>query len=161
MPPCFCYAQDESKSVAITTKSVTIKEKPVDGEGPSLTVIGKINVDKYKCVTKNITADEVIITDERIDHINKRHPGDYEIIEPYLQEVLDEPDYILKDEKQCNTGLVLKQVFRDGLRVQVVLRLHTTSDVQDYKNSILSAWRISESRWNNYLKNRKILYKRR
>lgn len=33
--------------------------------------VGKIDREIYKCITKDIVTDEVIITDERIGHIKK------------------------------------------------------------------------------------------
>ena len=36
--------------------------------------IGKIDIEKYKCVTEDIRTDEVIITDKQIEHIKFRHP---------------------------------------------------------------------------------------
>lgn len=119
--------------------------------------ICRLDKEIYKCVTNDIATDEVIITDERISHIKSHHPGHFEIIEPFLQIAINSPDYILKDAK--NTGLILKQVTENGLRFQMVLRLHTSADSDGYKNSIISAWKISESRWNNYINNREILYK--
>lgn len=40
--------------------------------------VGRINRDIYKCITEDLVTDEVIITDERIQHIKERHPDDYE-----------------------------------------------------------------------------------
>ena len=40
--------------------------------------IGKLNKELYQVVTADIDSDEVIITDERIEHIALHHPGDYE-----------------------------------------------------------------------------------
>lgn len=40
--------------------------------------VGKINIDIFKCVTEDIITNEVIITDERIEHIKDHHPNDYE-----------------------------------------------------------------------------------
>lgn len=121
--------------------------------------IGKIDVEKYKCITNDIATDEVIITNERIQHIKDGHNGDFEEIQPHLKEILKSPDYILEDSSRKNTGLILKQFSQNDLRVQMVLRVHTSVDKKEYKNSIISAWKISESRWKNYLKNKKILYK--
>lgn len=121
--------------------------------------IGKIDIEKFKCISKDILTDEVIITDERIQHIKDRHNDDFEKIKPYFREILKSPDYILEDSNRKNTGLILKQITKDDLRVQMVLRVHTSTDKKGYKNSIISAWEISESRWQNYLKNKKILYK--
>ena len=41
-------------------------------------VVGKIDQEIYQCITNDIVTDEVIITDERIEHIKERHPNDYE-----------------------------------------------------------------------------------
>ena len=123
-------------------------------------LIGKIDIEKYRCVTPDIRTDEVIITDERIQHIKDRHPNDFEIIEPFLSVALNEPDYILEDKGKGNSGLILKQIQDNNMRFQIVLRLHTSVDPSEFKNSVISAWRISESRWENYVNNKKILYKR-
>ena len=123
-------------------------------------VIGKIDRNIYKCITDDIVTDEVIITDERIQHINKRHCNCFEAIEPYLKMVIENPDYILED-KNFNTGLILKLVEEHNLRFQIVLKIHTSADLSNLKNSIISAWEISERRWNNYIRNKKILYKRK
>jgi hypothetical protein len=122
--------------------------------------VGYIDVEKYRCIADNITTNEVIITSERIQHIEERHPGAFEKIKNFLQSALDAPDYILEDGKNPNTGIILKMVEENGLRFQMVLRLHTATDPTGFKNSIISGWDISESRWNNYVKNKKMLYKR-
>ena len=121
--------------------------------------VGYIDREKYSCLTKDITTDEVILSPERIQHIKDRHPGHFERIEPFLQLALEDPDYILAD-KSPNTGLILKMVEREGMRFQTVLRVHTSADNPAFKNSIISSWEISESRWENYIKNKTILYKK-
>lgn len=116
-----------------------------------------LDVRKYRCISPDIQTSEVIITSERVRHIKARHPGHFEIIEPFLKEAIVSPDYILEDAP--NTGLILKRVEENGIKLQLVLRVHTSSDPANFKNSVISAWKISESRWNNYLRNKKILYK--
>lgn len=150
------------KSVDKSAESGIIKKQNKKATGTAVNdvhSIGKIDIEKYKCITNDITTDEVIITDERIQHIKDRHPHDYEEIQPFIQEILNAPDYILEDSSRKNTGLILKQLSEDSSKVQMVLRLHTSTDEKGFKNSIISAWKISESRWRNYLKNKKILYK--
>lgn len=131
----------------------------VKSEGSNVQTVGRIDIEKYRCITDDITTDEVIITSERIQHIQERHPGAYEKIKDFLQAALDDPDYILED-KNPNTGLILKAIKENGLRFQMVLRVHTSVDNPGFKNSIISGWDISESRWENYVNNKKILYKR-
>ena len=41
-------------------------------------IIGKINRDIYRCITNDIITDEVIITDNQIQHIIERHPESYQ-----------------------------------------------------------------------------------
>lgn len=131
----------------------------VKSEGSNVQTVGRIDIETYRCITDDITTDEVIITPERIQHIQERHPGAYEKIKDFLQAALDDPDYILED-KNPNTGLILKAIKENGLRFQMVLRVHTSVDNPGFKNSIISGWDISESRWENYVNNKKILYKR-
>lgn len=114
--------------------------------------ITRIDIKKYDCISDDIDTDEVIITDERIEHICTRHPGAFEIISPYLKFALDEPDYILED-KRPRSGIILKKVEVDSTRLQIVLRVHTSQDDAGFKNSIISAWTINEERWENYINN--------
>ncbi len=120
-------------------------------------LIGKINKDIYKCITDDIMTDELIITD---NHIKARHPNIYETFADYLREAINSPDYIIKD-KHPNTGLVIKQLYtNDHRNVQIVLRICTSKDEPGYKNSIISFWEISESRLQNYLKNKRFFTKK-
>ena len=119
--------------------------------------IGDLDVKIYRCITPDIPESEVVITDERIEHIKNHHPGHFEEIAPFLKAAVEFPDYILEDAP--NTGLILKAITENGLRFQMVLRIHTPTDPPGFKNSIISAWKISESRWNNYVRSKKILYK--
>lgn len=128
--------------------------------GADVHYITKIDLEKYRCITEDITTDEVIITDERIAHIEEHHPGAYNKIETYLRSALNDPDYILEDGKNVNTGLILKMIEENDMRFQIVLRIHTSTDPQDFKNSIISGWGISEQRWKNYINNKKILYRK-
>lgn len=48
----------------------------MSGGGSPVHTVGRIDVEKYKVVTDKIQTDEVIITDERIEHIRERHPNE-------------------------------------------------------------------------------------
>lgn len=121
--------------------------------------VGYIDIKKYRCIAENITTNEVILTQERIQHIKERHPGHFERIEPYLREALKEPDYILKDER-VNTGLILKWIEQENLRFQVVLKIHTSTDDSQFKHSILSGWVIREKEYRRLIRKKETLYKR-
>ncbi|RKI82940.1 hypothetical protein D7V83_09925 [bacterium 0.1xD8-71] len=100
--------------------------------------IGKIDKNIYKCVTEDIVTDEVIITDERIEHITQRCERDfYKKYGKYFSEILKDPDYIFPDKK--NTALVCKKIIDDGKYINIALRLVTSVDNPEYKNSIITA----------------------
>lgn len=100
-----------------------------------------------------------IITPERIQHIEERHPGDYEQFVKYIADILENPDYILEANKP-NTGVILKEIEENGEKFKVILRVKVESDPAEYRNSILSFWQIGETTWKKNVKNKKILYKR-
>ena len=100
-------------------------------------LVGKIDIEIYNCITKDITTDEVIITDKQIDHIKNRHPNDYELFNKYFEKIVEQPDYIIEANKPF-TALILKEIQIDNKKFKTVVRLATS---------------------NRILKNKKILYK--
>ena len=152
------YTATEKKEVADGNGHDTMdisKEK----KGVKVHTVGKIDREIYKCVTEDIVTDEVIITDNQIQHIKERHPKDYERFASYLGEIVKNPDYIIEATKP-NTALILKSIKKDDEVFKTVLRLVTSTDSQDYKNSIITFMKIDEKEWNRLLRNKKILYKK-
>lgn len=121
-------------------------------------LVGKIDIEIYNCITKDITTDEVIITDERIQHIKERHPNNYEQYYSYMRSIIENPEYIIEANKP-NTALILKSFSNGNETFKTVLRLITSSDNSKFKNSIITFMKINEKEWNRLLKNKKILYK--
>lgn len=123
-------------------------------------VIGNIDKEIYRCVIDDILTSEVVITDKQIEHIKERHPGDYECFYRFLGEMIAQPDYILEANKP-NTALILKQIKLENKRFQLVLRLKTAQDPVEYKNSVITFFKIEQKKWEKYLRNKKILYRRK
>ena len=121
-------------------------------------LVGKIDIEIYNCITKDITTDEFIITDKQIDHIKNRHPNDYELFNKYLEKIVEQPDYIIEANKPF-TALILKEIQIDNKKFKTVVRLATSNDTPSYKNSIITFMKIDDREWNRILKNKKILYK--
>lgn len=104
--------------------------------------------------------DEVVITDNQIQHIIERHPEAYNNAIEFINKAIQEPDYIINDDKHINTGLVVKRISSEKEQLLLVLRMCTSRDPKEYKNSIITSWSISEKRLQNYLRNKEILYKK-
>ena len=68
-----------------------------------------------------------------------------------MRDILDDPDYILKD-KRPNTGLVIKRIFNEKESSLLVLKIIISNDREGYKNSVITSWKITEKRLNNYLR---------
>ena len=117
--------------------------------------VGKIDRDIYKCITEEIVTDEVIITDERIQHIKERHPNDYERFYSYIPEIINDPDFIIEANKP-NTAVILKEIEERGEKFKLVLRIKVQGDPEEYKNSIMTFWHIGETTWRKTLKNKSV-----
>lgn len=120
--------------------------------------IGKIDIEKYKCITNDIQTDEVVITEKQIEHIKERHPKDYERYFNYVMDILKNPDYILEANKP-NTAFLLKHILDNNKNYQLILRLKTSSDPKNYKNSVITFFKVEEKRFNRYLRTKTVLYK--
>lgn len=148
--------RNTKKTVEAGKNSAIIENTERKG-GIDVHFVTRLDIEKYRCISNDITTDEVIITDERIQHIKEHHPGHFELIEPFLKDVLKTPQYILEDTP--NTGLVLKAIKEESLNIKVVLRIHTSNDPNGFKNSIISAWHIRDKEFRRLIRNKKILYK--
>ncbi|MBR4152654.1 MAG: hypothetical protein IKT98_06800 [Selenomonadaceae bacterium] len=119
----------------------------------------KLNKDLYRVVTTDIASDEVIITEERIEHIKKRHPNDFETFASFFAETINNPDYILEGNSE-HTFLLLKEIMTENRPVKLILRLKTSQDPAEYKNSIITFTRTDKKEFLRLLAKKKILYQR-
>lgn len=121
--------------------------------------IGTLNLEIYRCISKNITTTEVIITDKQIEHIKERHPNDYEQFSSFLTEIVASPDYIIESDRP-HTAILMKEVYSQNKYFKVIVRLATIFDPITHKNSIITFLKIREKEWKRLLKNKQILYKK-
>ena len=130
------------------------------GVNPDVNFVCKLDKELYKVVTEDIRTDEVIITDERIQHIQERHPDDYERFSTYLAEIIQNPDYIIRDPRP-QTGMLLKEITvgETGEHFRIALRLAASQDPAHYKNSIITFLKIRQKEWERLIHNKEILYK--
>ena len=131
------------------------------GNGGNLDVnfVCRLDRELYSVITDDIQTDEVIITDQQLAHIRQRHPDISDIVLHQLTEIITDPDYII-DTDRPNTANILKRLTINEKEYQLVLRLKTKADPKSFKNSIITLMTVNEKRFKQYLRNRKILYKR-
>lgn len=152
------YADWKAKNVEKSAGSGKIKSKTTKRDS-EVHFVGKIDKNIYKCITDDITTDEVIITERQVRHIiDRRGEAFYNKYGDKFSEIIKDPDYIFKDDN--NTALVCKGFLSDGKYVNLVLRLVVSSDNPEYKNSIITAIGEGKKRFEQRLRNNDALYKK-
>ena len=113
----------------------------------------------YKVIITSIVTTQVIITDRQLEHIRERHPDISESVIEQLKKIISSPDYIIETDMP-STANILKHLEINGKGYQLILRIKTDSDPVEFQNSIITLMSVNEKRYRQYLRNRKILYKR-
>ncbi len=149
---------EQSKAIDKYTRNDIIKENTTMAGVVDVHYIGKLDKNIYKCVTDDIRTDDVIITDTQVKHIKERHPDDYERYFRYANEIIKNPDYILEANKP-DTAFLLKHIEDNDKNYQLILRLKTSKDPVEYKNSVITFLKVETKRYERYLRTKKILYK--
>ena len=136
--------------------------------------INKNILGKYK--NKIITRD-VILTQERLEnHILLHHKKDYEQLKPYLKDIINNPDFIIDDNRHEDTIILLKEINEISKHGRIVLKLalgkntvYSKNSIPVFylinkqngkneqifnKNSIITLMRLNKRTWNQTIKNR-------
>ena len=129
------------------------------GVNPDVNYICDLNPEIYKVAVSTITTRHVIITDKQLEHIRERHPDISATVMEQLTEIIHAPDYIIETDMPY-TANILKHLEINGKEYQLVLRIRTDADPEDFQNSVITFMSVNEKRYRQYLRNRKILYKR-
>ena len=129
------------------------------GVNPDVNYICDLNPEIYKAAVPTITTEHVIITDKQLEHIRERHPDISATVMEQLTEIIHAPDYIIETDMPYTTN-ILKHLEINGKGYQLVLRIRTDSDPEEFQNSVITFMSVNEKRYRQYLRNRKILYSR-
>jgi len=121
-----------------------------------LKYIGKLDTTKIGYFQDLITTEDIIITNERIEHIKKRHPGDYEKYIEYVIDIIRFPNYVLEDKNNKNTIIILKHLVEQNIQIVIKLQIDRK---ENRSNSIITFWTIRNRNYKSVIKNNKILYK--
>ena len=147
------YVEKSSDTAII--KPIHTEEKDVMTEIQSL---GKINTKVLEGEFGKIQTDEIIVTNERIEHIKLRHPEDYELFEKYGKESVSNPDFVVKDCKNKGTVFMLKKL--PDTNLNVVVRVVLETDNSKLKNSVMTFYRIRERNLKKLIEKNQLLYKK-
>lgn len=123
-----------------------------------MTVLGSLDPTPLTSTFGQLQTTEVIVTNERIAHIKERHPEDYLLFEQYGREAILWPDMLIQDSKHAGTVFVIKKLPDSNLNV--VLRLVLDTDDPNFKNSVMTFYRLRERNLKKLLEKNPLLYSR-
>lgn len=151
-------AENSQKQLTFASNGGTIEtgsDKVVE-----LRQLGKLDTQPLEKEFGKLKTDEVIVTEERIVHIKDHHPQDYEFFEKYGALAIKDPDIIIKDTGSENTVFMVKKLESTNLNVITKLILENEKEHPDYKNSVMSFYRIRNSNLRKLENKHKVLYKK-
>ncbi len=128
---------------------------------PEFKSLGKIGaVDKIEEEFGKLYTKDIIVTSERLRHIKEKHPNDYALFEEYGIKATNDPDMVIKDGKNSGTVFIIKKL--PDTNLNVVVKVAVDTNHPDYKNSVITFYRLREKNLKKMLKknNNKILYKK-
>lgn len=120
--------------------------------------IGELQKDLIEFEFGNIRTTEVIVTQERLCHIEEHHPQDMDLFKRYGKEVIQNPDIIVKDEKNIGTVFMIKKL--TDMNLNAVVKLVTDEKNIEIKNSIMTFYRIRDVNLEKMIRKNKLLYKK-
>lgn len=128
-----------------------------------LQFIAKLNKNILGSYGNKLLTEDVILTDERLyEHILLYHEEEYKQLRPYLKTIINNPDFIIEDNKHFDTLIFLKDIESVGKKGRVVIKLALGQDINHPKNSIITLMKLNKRTWNQTIRNRgKIIWKSR
>ena len=124
-------------------------------------IVGRIDREIFKAAGFEPITDEVVLTDPQLQHILKKHPGDYEQYGQYIPQILLDPDSIFEAGRNLKySALLTKTIEENGVPFKLLLRLKMPSEPDFFKNSIITFTRTDAGEIARLTNNKKRLYKR-
>lgn len=101
---------------------------------------------------------EIVVTDERAEHIRGRHPQDFTLFQQYGADCVQAPDFVIEDYANRETVFLVKKLPETNLNV--VIRLALEEDERHPKNSVMTFYRIRERNLRKLIQKNNLLYKK-
>lgn len=104
-----------------------------------------------------LTNNEATLTNERFNHIKDRRPNKLNVIIENYENVIETPDVIIKELKNENTVLAIKEI--ENTNMAVVLKLGLKRNKKDrFGNSIITMYTVRKTEVRRLIKKNKKLF---
>lgn len=115
--------------------------------------IGNLDINKLVIYKNSLITDKVILTNERLyQHILIYHKLEYEQLKEHIRNIIENPDYIIEDNRHSDTMIYLKQV--GNLKGRIIIKLALGQDEEHNKNSIITIMKLNDRTWKQTIRNR-------
>lgn len=123
--------------------------------------ITKLDKRKLGVYANKLITEEVILTDERLyEHILLYHKEEYKQLRLDIKGIIENPDYIIEDNRHEDTMIYLKHLNNKNSG-RVVIKLALGQDEEHNKNSIITLMRLNKRTWKQTIRNRgKIIWEK-
>ena len=150
----------DKEAVLRSRQKNDILDKTTKGGGERVQEFGRLNP-KFGIENEfgTLNTDNVVLTDERIEHIKDHHPEDYELFSEFSAQTVRDPDIILKDPKNENTVFMVCKIKDTNLNTIIRLSI-AGKDKPENKNSIMTFYRIREKNLIKLIAKSKTIYKK-
>ena len=103
-----------------------------------------------------LNGNDVILREERLEHIRERHPEVADLVKEKYKEIIENPDYILKDSKNEDTIILINTTKKGNLNTVIKLSLN-----KEHKNSVITFYKTRQKYVEKLLDKNKILLKKK
>ena len=148
------YSDSESDSV-----NETQKEELRNDESDGVFARSSLSEDVKNAIEKEfgkLNSGEVILRDERLEHIRERHPEIVDVLKNNYVETVNNPDYALKDYKNTDTALFLKKI--EDYSINLVVKLSASNSDKNMENSTITVYRVRKREVKRLQKKNKIIF---
>nr|DAS95669.1 MAG TPA: minor capsid protein [Caudoviricetes sp.] len=148
------YVDIESDSV-----NETPKEELQNNESDGVFARSSLSEDVKNAIEKEfgkLNSGEVILRDERLEHIRERHPEIVDVLKNNYVETVNNPDYALKDYKNTDTALFLKKI--EDYSINLVVKLSASNSDKNMENSTITVYRVRKREVKRLQKKNKIIF---
>lgn len=115
--------------------------------------IGNLDINKLGIYKDELITDEVILTSERLyQHILIYHKLEYKQLEKHMKNIIENPDYIIEDNRHSDTMIYLKRI--GNLKGRIIIKLALGQDEEHNKNSIITIMKLNDRTWKQTIRNR-------
>lgn len=120
--------------------------------------IGELDINKLGLLKDKLVTYDVVLTNERKQHIFEDHKKDFEIIMANINKAVLTPNEILEDSKNRDTIMMISKLENNNLNV--IVKLNTIDSKEHPMNSVMTAWIIRDKNLKKLREKNKTIYKK-